>query len=185
MDRDYEDISDSTDQVTLTAERVVATALFIVQRHGVEALSMRRVAGLLAVQPTSLYRCVETRQSLLDLVVDSSVQQLSIPCTGSPTQRLQRLLSDLYELTVDNPALQAALPGSLLKGRGLLSTRVNPTIAELLEGTRWGTAQRCHVHQSLLGLIAALAGTAPSACARDALPSILAVLLDGTGAVPN
>lgn len=50
---------------------ITAAALAIADREGLEAVSMRRVAGELGTGAASLYRYVETRDELLDLMTDA------------------------------------------------------------------------------------------------------------------
>jgi AcrR family transcriptional regulator len=55
----------------LTRERVVAEALDVIGTDGVDALSMRALAGRLAVVPGALYRHVHSKEQLHDLVLDA------------------------------------------------------------------------------------------------------------------
>jgi AcrR family transcriptional regulator len=50
---------------------ITAAALAIADRDGLDAVSMRRVAGELGTGAASLYRYVETRDELLDLMTDA------------------------------------------------------------------------------------------------------------------
>jgi AcrR family transcriptional regulator len=50
---------------------ITAAALAIADREGLDALSMRRVAAELGTGAASLYRYVETRDELLDLMTDA------------------------------------------------------------------------------------------------------------------
>ncbi len=52
-------------------EQITTTALAIADREGLDAVSMRRVAAGLGTGAASLYRYVETREDLLDLMIDS------------------------------------------------------------------------------------------------------------------
>lgn len=54
----------------LSLERIVATAVALADRDGLDALSMRRVAGELGVGTMSLYRYVPGKGELLDLMLD-------------------------------------------------------------------------------------------------------------------
>ncbi len=55
----------------LSRERILATALEIADAHGPDALTMRRVATELGVDPMALYRHVRNKDALLDGVVDA------------------------------------------------------------------------------------------------------------------
>jgi AcrR family transcriptional regulator len=54
----------------LTRERVIAEALMVISADGVDALTMRGLAGRLGVVPGALYRHVRSKEQLYDLVVD-------------------------------------------------------------------------------------------------------------------
>lgn len=56
-----------------TRADVVAAALRVLDAHGLEACSMRRVAAELDVQPSALYHHVPNKQTLLALMADEIV----------------------------------------------------------------------------------------------------------------
>ncbi len=51
--------------------RIVRAAIDLADAEGIEAVSMRRVATALRSGTASLYRCVDSREELLDLMVDA------------------------------------------------------------------------------------------------------------------
>jgi len=53
-------------------EEITAAAIAIADREGLDAVSMRRVAADLGTGAASLYRYVETREDLLDLMIDAT-----------------------------------------------------------------------------------------------------------------
>ncbi len=53
-------------------EEITAAAITIADREGLDAVSMRRVAAGLGTGAASLYRYVETREDLLDLMIDAT-----------------------------------------------------------------------------------------------------------------
>jgi AcrR family transcriptional regulator len=53
-------------------EEITAAASAIADREGLDAVSMRRVAAGLGTGAASLYRYVETREDLLDLMIDAA-----------------------------------------------------------------------------------------------------------------
>ncbi|QLY29335.1 TetR/AcrR family transcriptional regulator [Nocardia huaxiensis] len=65
----------------LSVERIVATSIALADAEGLEAVSMRRVATELSTGTTSLYRYVDSRDDLLDLMADA-VQEDQPPLTG-------------------------------------------------------------------------------------------------------
>ena len=57
-------------QPSLSVEAIVAAAVALADLDGVDAVSMRRIASELGVGTMSLYRYVETKDDLLDLMTD-------------------------------------------------------------------------------------------------------------------
>ena len=55
---------------SLTPDQIAAAALAVIDRDGLDALSMRTVARQLGIGAMSLYRYVTDRDQLEDLVVD-------------------------------------------------------------------------------------------------------------------
>jgi AcrR family transcriptional regulator len=53
-------------------EQITAVAVTIADREGLDAVSMRRVAAELGTGAASLYRYVDTRDDLIDLMIDST-----------------------------------------------------------------------------------------------------------------
>lgn len=58
---------------------ITAAAVGIADREGVDAVSMRRVAAELGTGAASLYRYVDTREELLDLMSDATAAEYSLP----------------------------------------------------------------------------------------------------------
>jgi AcrR family transcriptional regulator len=62
---------------------IMAIALEIADREGLDAVSMRRVAAEIGTGAASLYRYVETREDLLDLMTDATGAEYELaPPTG-------------------------------------------------------------------------------------------------------
>jgi AcrR family transcriptional regulator len=64
---------------TLTRERIVAAAVELVDRHGLPALSMRKLAGALDAGAMSLYRHFRDKDELLDAMADAILAGASPP----------------------------------------------------------------------------------------------------------
>jgi AcrR family transcriptional regulator len=62
---------------------ITAAAVGIADREGLDAVSMRRVAADLGTGAASLYRYVETREELLDLMTDAMGGEYSLPEPGA------------------------------------------------------------------------------------------------------
>jgi AcrR family transcriptional regulator len=71
-------IDDQDRRHHLTRERVVAEALAVIARDGVQALTMRRLAARLEVVPGALYHHVRNKQQLHDLVLDNVLAEVDV-----------------------------------------------------------------------------------------------------------
>jgi AcrR family transcriptional regulator len=56
-----------------TREAIVAAAIDLADAHGLEAVSVRKVAAALATRPMDLYRYFARKDELIDLMVDEVV----------------------------------------------------------------------------------------------------------------
>nr|WP_305070593.1 TetR/AcrR family transcriptional regulator C-terminal domain-containing protein [Micromonospora tarensis] len=63
----------------LTVERIVAAAVALLDEHGIEGLTMRRLAQQLDVTSTALYWHVKTKDDVLDLAVDRIFGDVPVP----------------------------------------------------------------------------------------------------------
>lgn len=80
-----ERIADSTDEAVphrrlpLTRERIVGTALRIMDAEGLEAVTMRRIGRELGVEAMSLYNHVRDKEDILDGVTEMVMGKFEIP----------------------------------------------------------------------------------------------------------
>ena len=90
---------------------ITAAALDIADRDGLDAVSMRRIAAELGTGAASLYRYVETREEVLDLMADAVGAERPLPApTGD-------WLADLLAIGERSRALMRAhpwLPGLMI-----------------------------------------------------------------------
>lgn len=63
----------------LTRERIVATAIALADAEGLDAVSIRRIAGELQARPMSLYAHIESKDDLLALMHDEVVRETLLP----------------------------------------------------------------------------------------------------------
>jgi AcrR family transcriptional regulator len=66
----------------LTIEQIVAAAIGLADADGLDALSMRRLAGELGVGTMSLYRYVPGKAELVDLMLDALNREIATPDGG-------------------------------------------------------------------------------------------------------
>ena len=63
----------------LTREAIVAAAIAVADADGLDAVSIRRVAGDLGTRPMSLYTHIASKEDLLDLMVNEVVGEALLP----------------------------------------------------------------------------------------------------------
>jgi AcrR family transcriptional regulator len=78
-------------QRTLSREAIAAAALEIVDRDGLDALTMRAVADALATGAASLYAHVASKEELLELVVERVIGEIPTPGELDPGRWQQQI----------------------------------------------------------------------------------------------
>ena len=63
----------------LTRERVVSTALSVVDEEGLEAMSMRRLAKELGVDPMAIYHHLPNKRALLSGMIQKAFSEMRVP----------------------------------------------------------------------------------------------------------
>ena len=76
----------------LTRERIVRTALAIVDRDGLSALSMRRLGTDLGVDPMAVYYHVPNKQALLDAIVEAVMAEIDLGVDDAASPAEERIL---------------------------------------------------------------------------------------------
>jgi AcrR family transcriptional regulator len=106
----------------LSTERIVEAAIEIVDREGLDTLSMRHLGAALGVEAMSLYRHFPSKAALLEAVVGRLLAELLLPVPGkAPWQQSFRVLArDYRQLLLRHPnaipllaTLQLSNPGAL------------------------------------------------------------------------
>jgi AcrR family transcriptional regulator len=80
----------STNRAPLSRERVLETAIALADQHGLEALSMRKLADELRVAAMSLYHHVPNKDQLLDAMIDVVFSEIELPSTDDDWQTAMR-----------------------------------------------------------------------------------------------
>jgi AcrR family transcriptional regulator len=95
----------------LTRQRVVTEALAAIAQDGVQALTMRRLAGRLGVVPGALYRHVRNKQQLQDLVLDNVLAEVDVHLDSSLdwTGQLKVLAHRLRQVLEAHPGVAGIL----------------------------------------------------------------------------
>jgi AcrR family transcriptional regulator len=77
----------------LTRERVMAAAISLADRDGIESLSMRKLAQELGVEAMSLYTHVRNKNDLLDGMADAVISQIPVSADGTDWKTSLRQLA--------------------------------------------------------------------------------------------
>jgi AcrR family transcriptional regulator len=111
----------------LTTQRVVDAALRAADEGGIDAVSLRRLAGALDVTPMAIYRHVRNKSHLLDLMAERLLEQVDLAPDDSASwqDRLRRLLGSYQAVVTEHPA------APLLLSRPFVSSAA-PRAAEAL-----------------------------------------------------
>ena len=105
----------------LTRERIVGSAVELLDAHGAEGLTMRRLAQQLAVTPTALYWHVRTRDDVLDLAFDHVFAEVEIPAAGDDWRDDVRLLVRRWRAVMLRHAWAPGLVGRPMLGPNVLA----------------------------------------------------------------
>ena len=83
----------------LSAEKITLSALELLDREGLAALSIRRLAAELKVSPKSLYHYFPTKEDLLQEAYTTILKELDVPKLGSETwqEGFKRLAKSLRQ----------------------------------------------------------------------------------------
>ena len=89
-----------------TTEDVVAAAVGIADREGVEALTIRAVAAACGLSPMGIYRHVRDKDELLDRVVEVVAARIGeLEAAGTWQDKLMALLRDCRRVLLDHPGV--------------------------------------------------------------------------------
>lgn len=115
-----------TNEIELNAEQIVAAAVEILHEHGLDAVSMRSVAGRLGVTPPPVYARVGNKDALLDAIAEHFLADLAPALgRGEPWQDYarrwtQQMRKRLTEASDSRLFLQVKRPTYLEATRPLL-----------------------------------------------------------------
>jgi AcrR family transcriptional regulator len=107
----------------LSRDRVLSTALDLVDSEGVEALSMRRLGRELGVEAMSLYSYVENKQDLIEGVVEQVFRQMPLvaPGPGDWPDRLRAHATTFREVLLQHPNAVVLVAGRPLVTDGTMA----------------------------------------------------------------
>jgi AcrR family transcriptional regulator len=92
---------------SLSRDEIIQAALALLEAHGAEALSMRRLADRLGVAPNALYTHVRSKADLIDGLVDQVYAGLDLDpdLSGDWTEQLATLSQAIRDHLLTHPAV--------------------------------------------------------------------------------
>ncbi|MBO3746694.1 TetR/AcrR family transcriptional regulator C-terminal domain-containing protein [Streptosporangiaceae bacterium NEAU-GS5] len=97
----------------LSREAIIQGAMELLDAEGIDALSMRKLATRLASGATSIYWYVESKDQLLELVMDAVYGEVAVPVDGSWRKAAEAFAAGLRKAVFHHPwlvSLVGALP---------------------------------------------------------------------------
>jgi AcrR family transcriptional regulator len=142
----------------ITREVVLAAALEIIDRDGLDALSMRRLARALDRDPMILYRHAPNKAALLDGVVETVLAQLKVdPTDPDWAGQLRTVARDYRSLALAHPRVVPLLVTRplatplALRPQGTL--RPLEDILTLLTTAGFSPPAALHIYRALFGFL--------------------------------
>lgn len=143
----------------LDRERVVRTALAVVDAEGLDALTMRRLGAELGCDPMAVYRHTPNRDAVLDGIAELVVEQLATPAgSGDWQQDLRASAHAFRALALAHPhvaPLVITRPLSTPIGlRPLGTLRPLERTLALLEDAGFAPEDALHVYRAVTSFVA-------------------------------
>ena len=85
-------------QPTLTRDQIVAAAITVVDREGLEGLSMRKLGDELGMSPMSLYYHVPDKSALYDLILEAVMNDIDMSADDPSEPAEERIVAGFYAL---------------------------------------------------------------------------------------
>jgi AcrR family transcriptional regulator len=89
----------------LSRERIIRTAVRIMDEEGLEAVSMRRIGRELGVEAMSLYNHVEDKEDILDSICETVVSDFVIPEAGRWNEAARMAAREYRRLLLAHPSV--------------------------------------------------------------------------------
>ncbi|MGY2007925.1 TetR/AcrR family transcriptional regulator C-terminal domain-containing protein [Nocardia gipuzkoensis] len=142
----------------VTRAVVLTAALEIIDRDGVDALSMRRLAEAVGRDPMVIYRHVPNKAAVLDGVTELVLAQLSVdPADPDWAAQLRTLARDFRRLTLAHPRVVPLLVtrplATPLGLRPYAVIRPLENILQLLTRAGFSGADALHVYRAVFGFL--------------------------------
>ncbi len=127
-------------------------ALRAADEGGIEAVSLRRLAGALEVTPMAIYRHVRNKSHLLDLMAERLLDQVDLAPVEAATwqDRLRRLLASFQAVVAAHPATALLLSRPFVSPAAL---RVSEALLATLQGAGFDAGQSVRLLQVITGMV--------------------------------
>jgi TetR/AcrR family transcriptional regulator, tetracycline repressor protein len=159
----------------LTRDALVDAGVALADREGLDAVSIRRLAGEAGVTPMALYWHVKDKDELLAALRDRLLSEVELPrprAASAWARELRELLEALLAVLVRHPALAPlALTGLFESEPGLVLAE---RVYGLMEAAGFSDGESAHQGAFLLGSVVALVTAWPGgdAHAGRAMPEV-------------
>lgn len=135
-------------------DAVVDTAIALADDHGLESVSIRRVAKRLGVTPMALYRYVEHKEALLDEMTERLYSMLSLPGESAEWwDPLAELARSARRLLLAHPWAQQLFARPLA---GPHSLALDDAMRAALQRAGFSSADARELHNQLSNMFLAL-----------------------------
>jgi AcrR family transcriptional regulator len=142
----------------VTRDVVLATALELIDRDGIDGLSMRRLARALGRDPMTLYRHAPNKAALLDSVAETVLAKLTVDSADRDwAAQLRTVARDYRRLALDHPHVVPLLVtrpvATPLALRPPGTLRPLEDILTLLTHAGFSGADALHIYRALFGFL--------------------------------
>jgi TetR/AcrR family tetracycline transcriptional repressor len=136
----------------LSKERIVATALTLIDRDGLDAFSMRTLADALGVYPTAIYWHVKDKNALLAEVVAHALSNL-IPRRGPADWRiwLKEFFRRYRAAVQSHPNIAPLIGARLVSNAGVSHTMIE-RILSVLSSAGFRGDQLVHAYNAVIAV---------------------------------
>lgn len=163
---------DAADRVALTPRVVVEGALALAEAEGLDAVTIRKLAGRLGVTPMALYWHVRNKDELLDGMAATIFEEVDLSVDASATwpEQLRALLGSLLTALRAHPA--AAMLVSTRTVSSESGLRATEAMLDILARGGFSPAKATQVARHALSTVTNLVGGEPGVVARGQSESL-------------
>lgn len=149
---------EGSEPAALTRELILSRALGIIDRDGIDGLTMRRLGKALDRDPMTLYRHAPNKAALLDGIAETVLEQLVVDTEdGEWVTQLRTVARRFRRLALDHPHVVPLLVtrplATPLGLRPLGTLRPLENILSLLTRAGFTGAAALHVYRALFGFL--------------------------------